>query len=346
MPTNPVLTLRTGFELELLAPAGSSRQVLADELARRCGGSVRRVWHSDSEPSLVPGMGRFLHATQGFTVLAADSVELCTLVDDITIVADLDVRAPAPPGWHRLLTDDARLLRLLTLHADPSAPVEQALEPVARIFGTPVEQVGPAWRLSDSAGATIALAARASGQRERPCEIVTPPLPQDHLAVLQSLLAPARELGFTVPVEAAVHLHVDAAPFREVTAFGNVVRLFSWWREALWELLGTNPRCQRLSPLPPALLDLLDRPWESWGLLAAEARTCGLTKFADVNLVKVVALDPDRHTLEIRVLPGALDGADVVRGAAVVESLLRRCLDPRPLPRPVTGTAAELTDLL
>ena len=110
---------RTGFEIELMAPPGLSRQSLARDLADRCGGRVHPVWHHDSEPSLVPGLGRFLHLTQGFEVRKPDGTLLCTLVDDITLMADLNPRTPPPPGWFRILSDDRRLLRLLALHSDP-----------------------------------------------------------------------------------------------------------------------------------------------------------------------------------------------------------------------------------
>ena len=60
------LSLRTGFEIELLAPAGSDRRVLADELAARLGGQVRRSFHTDSEPSVVPGVGVFRHLSPAF----------------------------------------------------------------------------------------------------------------------------------------------------------------------------------------------------------------------------------------------------------------------------------------
>ena len=49
------LTLRTGFEIELLAPPGSDRQTLADVVAARTGGHVLREFHADSQPSPVPG---------------------------------------------------------------------------------------------------------------------------------------------------------------------------------------------------------------------------------------------------------------------------------------------------
>ena len=127
-----VLRRRIGFELELLAPRGSSRRTLADELAARCGGAVRPVWHVDSEPVPIQSLGgRFIHLTQGFEVRGRSGELLCTLVDDITIGADLDQAAPALPGWQRLLTDDLRFAWLLDAQCDPATPLEKVLDPVA-----------------------------------------------------------------------------------------------------------------------------------------------------------------------------------------------------------------------
>ena len=99
----------------------------------------------------------------------------------MTIVADLDTAAPAPPGWHRLLTDDPRLLRLLAQVSDPGGPLDTALDGAASLWGVRAERIGRVWRL-ESDGATVALATPSGGERERPCEIVTPPLVADHLA--------------------------------------------------------------------------------------------------------------------------------------------------------------------
>ena len=95
----PTLRRRIGFEIELMAPTGLSRRSLAVELAARYGGQLHPVWHYDSEPSLVPGLGQFLHLTQGFDVRRADGSPLCTLVDDVTLVAGLNPRAAPAPGW-------------------------------------------------------------------------------------------------------------------------------------------------------------------------------------------------------------------------------------------------------
>jgi hypothetical protein len=335
-----VLRRRIGFELELLAPRGSSRRTLADALAGACGGQVRPVWHHDSEPAAVRSLGgRFLHLTQGFEVVRDSGDVLCTLVDDMTIVADLDAAAAAPPGWHRLLTDDSRLLQLLARFSDPGGPLEKALDAVASVWAERVERVGDVWRL-DVAGATIALATPSGGERERPCEIVTPPLAADHAAALEELLGPARALGFTVPQEAAVHLHFDGGPFREPRALANVVRLFAHWREPLRELLGTNGRCRRLAALPAELVTVADGV-PTWDELREAAARGGLTKFFDVNLTQLLRADPLRDTIEIRILPGASAADEVMERATLVETLLDRCCDPSPFPPlPATHEAA------
>jgi hypothetical protein len=336
---------RTGFELELMAPPGRSRRTLAEDLAGRCGGQVRPVWHHDSEPSLVPGLGRFLHLTQGFEVRRGDGALLCTLVDDVTLLAGLDPAAPAPPGWFRILSDDPRLLSLLAAHSDPGGALPTVLDATARLWGSAVQRLGDVYRLDDAGGATIALAAPQGGERERPCEVITPPLTGDHRAALEELLDPARELGFTVPDEAAVHLHLDGAPFRDPHALANVVRLFAHWREPLRTLLQTNPACRRLAALPEPLVKAADGGGSTADLRRA-AEDGELSKYFDVNLVQLLTDAPLRDTIEVRILPGAIDADAVVNRAGLVELLLDRCLDPEPFPSAPADPAAALPELL
>jgi hypothetical protein len=331
------LRSRIGFEIELLAPPDGSRSDLAAEIARLEGGSVRPVFHGDSQPSLVPGMGHFLTLTQGFAVDGPGGEVLCTLVDDITVRAGLDPGAPPRSGWSRILSDEARLLRLAERYCDPAAGPAEVLDPLAEVFGVPTEPLGDVVRLNDASGATVAVATGLPGERHRPCEVVTAPLAQGHREALEALLAPARSLGFVVPEEAAVHLHLDGAPFRTVATFCNVVRLFARWREPLWRLLDTNPRCQRLAAVPEPMVALAEDPATGrlgWEEFVGQVRGTGLRKFMDVNLTQLVAPRPIRDTLEVRILPGSRDGATIVHQAAVVERLLERCRDERPLPAP------------
>jgi hypothetical protein len=333
------LRKRIGFELELLAPRGSSRRVLAERLAADCRGEVRPVWHLDSEPVPLESLGgRFLHLTPGFEVLRPTGEQLCTLVDDITISADLKPGSAAVEGWHRLLTDDIRLARLLEDQCDPAAPIERVLDPIAALWGERVETIGNVRRL-DAGGATVVLAAPAGGERERPCEIVTPPLRVNHREALAELLVPALALGFAVPFEAAVHLHFDGAPFREPMALANLIRLFGYWREPLRELLGTNPECRRLQPLPQELVAAVEgRP--TYDELRAAADAGGLTKFYDVNLTQLFRDNPIRDTVEIRILPGSIDADEVTRLAVIIERLLDHCLDGDPFPSPAESPRA------
>jgi hypothetical protein len=358
----PTLHRRIGFEIELMAPAGLSRRTLADELATRHRGTVQPVWHHDSEPSLVPGLGRFLHLTQGFRVLRADGTELCTLVDDITLTDGLDPRKPpAPGGWYRVLTDDGRLLTLLSAHCDPGAPIETVLEAPAKLWSAPLDTIGDVYRLDDPGDATIAMAAPLGGERERPCEIVTPPIADNHHARLAELLGPSRDLGFTVPHEAAVHLHVDGGPFRKPHTLANLIRLFAHWRDPLRTLLQTNPACRRLAPLPQALVTAADRtptegtmaraakgtPEAVWSALADAADESELTKFYDVNLTQLFRARPIRDTVEIRILPGDIDPDPLLHRAALVDLLLDLCESPDPLPSPAPTTDPETrVDLL
>jgi hypothetical protein len=268
---------------------------------------------------------------------------MCTLVDDVTIVAELDPTAPPLPGWHRILTDDLRILRLLARLSDPAGPIETSLDEAASVWGEVATQHGTSWRV-ESQGATIALATPAGGERERPSEVVTPPLSADHAFRLEELLEPARDLGFAVPVEAAVHVHLDGAPFRSPEALVNVVRLFAYWREPLRSLLGTNPNCRRLAPLPNELVELGSGTPSLEELRAAAGRG-GLSKFYDVNLTQLLRDDPLRDTIEIRILPGALTAADVIAPARVIERLLDRCLLPEPFPVPPSDPGAAVRDL-
>lgn len=338
----PSLRRRIGFEIELMAPQGRSRRSLAYDLAGRIGGRIRPVWHHDSEPSLVPGLGRFLHLTHGFEVSRADGSQLCTLVDDITLTDGLEPRTPAPPGWYRILSDDARLLSLIAARCDPGAPIERVLDPIAELWGSAPEVLGDVVRLDDPEGVTIALVAPQGAERERPCEIVTPPLAENHAEALEELLEPARELGFTIPNEAAVHLHLDGAPFRDPRTLANVVLLFAHYRDGLRELLQTNPACRRLAPLPAQLVAAASAATPDQDELRKAADEGELTKYFDVNLTQLLTDRPLRDTLEIRILPGAITAGDIVHRAALVELLLDRCEDPEPFPVAPTGDVSAL----
>jgi hypothetical protein len=321
---------RVGVEVELMAPPGSTRRDLAAALVPP-GGRIEPLLHADSEPSLVPGTPVFENLTLGFAVSDAAGRPIARLVDDLTLQDDLDRQAIPRPGWWRVVGDDRRLLHLVRRHGRADAGPDGALAPLAALFGVEVERLpGGLRRVRDPDGMPIALAAPLPGERERACEVVTPPLgplPRAQLcAALEALLAPARQLGFFIPGEAAVHLHLDAAPLRDAATFARTVGALHRSQAQLRATLGTNRRCRRLSPFPPPLLQMVDAPGFAslpWGEARARLRTLGLTKYMDFNLRGVVHDVPGKPTFEVRILPGADRAEPIVAGLEAVLEVLR-----------------------
>jgi len=321
---------RIGVEIELLAPPGSSRRTLAEHYARAAGGSVVPFFHPQSELSLVPDKPVFENLTLGFEARDASGALIARCVDDLTLVEDLDRERPPQPGWFRVVSDDTRLLALVMRVGRADAGPREAVAAVAALYGTEPETFPEGMvRVTDRNRSPIAIATLLPGERERPCEIVTPPIDRDHEARLEALLAPARDLGFTIPQEAAVHIHFDGARLRDARALQNLVRLVAAEGEALKRRVGTNPRCRRLGGWPPALHEVVAAPEFAelpWGEAQARLQDVGLTKYCDVNLKNIVHDIPDKPTIEVRVLPGAIAAAPILAGAALFQDLLERAL--------------------
>lgn len=324
------LRWKIGFEIELLAPRGRSRRDLAERVAASTGCKVQTFFHPQSEPSKVPGSPVFENLTHGFAVADAAGAVSASFVDDLTLQGDLRRDAPPVPGWYRIVADDGRLLRLVKRQCDPEAPAERVLDPIADLFGTVAEaREGGMVRVADERGASVALCANLPGERERPCEIVTAPIENDHAAVLEALLGHARALDFTVPREGAAHLHFDADALCSAPVVARVVALFGAHRERLRELVNVNPNCVRLGAWPTALSELTKSagfaavPWPE----ARQAlRDLKLSKYCDFNLLNLAAGRPEKHTFEIRILPASLRPEPILAAATLFESLLEYCL--------------------
>ena len=229
------LNWKVGFEIELLAPRGLSRRDLANEVAnQQAGAKVASAFLPQAEFSLVKDAPIFENLTLAFDALNANGSLIARFGDDLTLIDGLDRNASPKPGWYRIIGDDARFLRLIMRHADPAAPLDKVLEPAAKLFGVELEHLeNDVVRLADSYDAPIVMAATLPGERERPCEIITPPILEDHAAQLAALLDPAKKLEFTIPNEAALHIHFDATKLCDAKVFANIVHLFSTYGEAL-----------------------------------------------------------------------------------------------------------------
>jgi len=172
---------KTGFEIELMAPIGKSREDLARALADKQQGAVQRFFHPQSEPSKVPGRPTFENLTLGFHLLDAYGQNVASFVDDLTLQADFNRQRAPRPGWYRIIADDARLLRLVIRHCDAALPAGAVLAPLSGLFGTePLSHESGMYRVEDDRGVSVAICAPLPGERERPCEIVTAPIVTGH----------------------------------------------------------------------------------------------------------------------------------------------------------------------
>jgi hypothetical protein len=326
----PDLSWRIGVEIELMAPKGLSRKDLAEAIAESAGGSVRRYFHLQSELSKVPGATVFDNLTLGFEAIDAQGQWIAQCVDDLTLQEDLDKAQESQPGWYRIVSDDMRLLQLILCQADAAAPLTKVLQPIAHLFGTTAEMgAGKMVRVADAVGNSVAIAAPLPGERERPCELITPPIDTDHFHRLESLLRIARSLGFTAPVEGATHLHFDATPLYSAQVLANLVNLLWAHGKNLRRLVGTNPNCCRLGDWPDALIKLVQEP-EFRSLFWPEAQACltqiDLTKYCDFNLKNIVHAIATKPTFEARIFPVWLESQPIIEAAALIEAILRQAI--------------------
>ena len=316
-PDDLIAPKTIGVEIELLAPVGSDRKQLALAIADAIGGRIEAFFHLDSEPSKVKGKPIFYHLTQAYKVYDASGNPLLSCVDDITLQETLEKSKQAKPGWYRILSDDVRLLRLITQQSNASDPIDSVLGRVASLFGVAAEAAaGGVYRVTDETGASIALAAPLPGERERPCEVVTSLLPSNKTDCIGDYLKIADQLSFSLPKEGATHLHFDGVAFDNSLAFVHVARFLHEYRLVLRRLLGTNLNCRRLGDWPHDFISILQEPdlerlgWDDLKLRLANTK---INKYCDFNVRNLIFPTPNKHTLEVRILPSTLDGEYVQR---------------------------------
>jgi hypothetical protein len=326
---------RIGFEIELMAPKGASRQNLAEAIAKSFGGTVRRYFHLQSEFSKVPESPVFDNLTLGFEVVDAEGQWIAKCVDDLTLQDDLDETKTPKLGWYRIVSDDARLLELVRCQANASAPISEVLNPITHLFGTTILigagliDASNMFRVTDEMGRSIAIAAPLPGERERPCELIFPPIDSNHFYRLDSILSIARSLGFTAPIEGAIHLHFDATPLYSARVFANLVNLLWTHGNNLKRLVETNPQCRRLGTWSNSLIELVNQP-EFSDLSWTEAQTrlaqVKLTKYCDFNLRNIVHKVPNKETFEARIFPVWLESQTIIEAAGLIEAILQQAI--------------------
>ncbi|MCB1449662.1 MAG: amidoligase family protein [Nitratireductor sp.] len=336
---------KAGFEIELVAPRGKSRRDLANAIAETRSARVQTLFYPQSEVSQAPGVPVFENLVLGFDVIGADGNAIARCVDDLTITHELDFEAPSRKGWYRIISDDPRLIELARLTCDPTARQSVALAPLAKLFAT---ELGHAdhdmFRVTDRMGRSIAIAASLPGERERVCELITPPFERDHQGELATLLAQAARLGFTVPQQAATHIHFDATQLKQTASFCRLVEICHRFGEELKTHFRSNPHCRRVGRVPMELVALIRQPGfakSGWKPAARQLQGLKLSKYSDFNFMNMVHDLPGKDTFEVRILPGSMDAANIAAQGAFFARLLEFCI-ARDKPVPETFDALLL----
>lgn len=343
---------RLGLEVELLAPLGRSRRDLAELVARTQGGSLHRIFHTESEPSAVPGTPVFHNLTLGFEV-RGETIVRC--LDDLTLQKDLHRESPPKPGWYRVVSDDLRILRLIKHRANARASLQEVLRPIAELFGTSlVAGPGGMYKVDDDGGLSVAMVAPLPGERERPCELVTSPIDSDHFEYIDKLLGLAKSLNFTAPQEGATHLHFDASRLQNAHTFANLVALLWKFGAVLKRLLKTNPNCSRLGEWSEKLVAVVSHPGFrnlAWPEACQRLASADITKFCDFNIKNAILGRPELNTLEIRILPVHTVAGPIIEAAKLFVKLFEKAMETQILepgePLKASDEAcAELLDTL
>ena len=345
-----IINWKTGFEIELIAPKGSSREQLANHISGLHGGKVERFFHSESEPSKVEGSPIFQNLALGFRAIDLEGNWIASFVDDLTLQADLESKTPAKEGWFRILSDENRLIRLMLQQCDPETPPLQWLDPMARLFGTETEVNDDGMiRVYDDQKTSVAICAPLPGERERACEIITAPLEHGHEERLSALLDTAKSLGFTIPKEGATHIHFDAAALCSAHAIANLVTVLDRFGSDLKSLIGVNKNCRRLGDWPRTLLDLVKKEeflaahWPEAREMLSDTK---LSKYCDFNLINIVNADTSKHSVEIRILPATLSAKTILHSTILFEAILRWCSEPDSKPNHVPNHFSIFLDFL
>jgi hypothetical protein len=322
---------RTGFELELLAPVGRSRFDLAHALAERIEGRVRYGLKYISEGLYRPRTP-ICDLTLSAVVEDSSGRALFTLVDDVTIKADLDPHAPTSDGLFRIVIDELRLALWLEARAPVEKPHPEALlDPLLTVFSGELQSQGeghakhPAHRPAvDPWGNTLAVVALYPGQRERVCEVVTAPLfREEREETIALVLSTALELGFSIPHEAALHLHLDAAPWQDARRLRTLITEVTSLRKLLYRELAPNPNCTRLGAFSLELVRAAQsHADDDFQALADRIEGTRPTKYCDVNILGVIRKKPRQPTLEVRCLPMGLSPKEIFHSVHTVEGLL------------------------
>ena len=190
------MTWRVGIEFEWLAPKGLSRQSYAQYFATQHRQNSA-LWHPQVEPSKVPGKPIFTTSHKAFLFKVGLERFLCTPLAISPSNNNAKTHPPAP-NWFQSVSDDMRLLQLISRHARTIGTPTDILTPIADLFGTTPTTHENIVRVEDIQGAAVALCAPMPGERKESVKwSVDRENPSEH--TINRLIEPAQNLHFTIP---------------------------------------------------------------------------------------------------------------------------------------------------
>ena len=342
---------RIGLEFEWLAPKGYSRKTFAQYLQGSIGGSLKSFWHPQVELSKVPNTPLFHNLTQGFAVFDREGKKIAHTVGDLTIQADLDRNEASKIGWQRVVSDDLRILNLISIHAPSNQLIiEDVLDPIAKLFGTELKVMGPIARVEDTNNASVALGTGLPGERERVCEVVSGILVRPQKKDIQMLITPAQKLQFSIPKESATHIHFCARSLQNSTVFQRLIFFFHTYRQVLRGLFQTNPNCIRLGDWSPELLNTVCQPsftGRTWAENQNILKGLPLSKYCDFNIKNTIFAFPKKNTFEVRILPGLMEAQPIWNALTLFEKIFSYIANhPIAMSSPKSDTAKNRKKML
>ena len=330
---DPPIDWKTGFEIELLAPAGKNRRDLARAISADWRAQVQSILYPQSEPSKAPGVQVFENLVLGFKVQRDDGSLIALCVDDLTIQSDLNFHAPSKKGWYRIISDDARLLELVLTHCDPQQSQRNVLQPLAKLFDSKLQNEKGLFKVVDRLQRSVAIAATLPGERERVCELITAPISENHTDQLVQLLDCAKSLDFSIPREAAVHVHFDAKKLASARVFCRMVEVFNRHGKSLKQMVKSNPHCLRLGDIPLKLVRQCQEPGFAkigWKPASKILKNLELSKYVDFNFLNMVHEMPGKNTFEVRIFPGTIDACAIATQTEIFAGILHWCCKVNP----------------
>lgn len=304
--------MKLGYEIELLAPLGQTRESIAESFAKKFQLNMKACFHRESEH--LPGiqdLAPYYCLTKGFELYNSSGWQL-RFINDMTIRESIDKSAPDLPQWFHILTDDIRFIDLILCHCDPTSKVDQILLPIAKIYNSQINNADGIYSVSGNASKLICAAHSQMTDRNRICEIVTSPITDGHHLKLEEIIEQALSIGCIVPKEAAFHIHFDGLAFANTTSLLRLIRYFYIWSDVLKKIIPPNPNCTRLGDYNSQIIDYAFNPLNEKKVFeqtVSDLKQLSPTKYCDFNFNNILIGNPDKFTIEVRAIPMILNAA-------------------------------------